>query len=86
MQWAAILNRGGRPAMQVGEEVLFACRHTTRGDACLVLARLAKGASQDQRPPFGPGLYLQSTWDGQPVPAVLVPYAFARPIPPELKD
>lgn len=83
MQWLALLNRGGEPAMALGEEVLFAC-HAAHNPAqrCLLLGRVARGRNSAHSP-LGPGLFIQSTWDGKPVEDVLVPYAFARPVPPE---
>jgi hypothetical protein len=71
--------------MEIGEEVLVACHPAhSRAQQCVVLARLQK-ARDVLDGPFGPGVILQSTWDGKPVPDALVPYAFARPQPPEPK-
>ena len=85
MRWLALLNAAGEPAMKPGEEVLFACHAADDPTRfCLLLGHLrrATGAAEG---PFGQGYRLHSTWDGKPVEPALVPYAFARPIPPEPK-
>lgn len=82
MQWLALKTRAGEPAMALGEEVLFAC-HASHNPAlrCLLLGRLKRGPGGGGH--LGPDLFIQSTWDGKAVEVALVPYAFARPTPPE---
>ncbi|MDZ4370217.1 MAG: hypothetical protein U1C74_02190 [Phenylobacterium sp.] len=85
MQWLALKNGQGQPAMRIDEEVLFAF-HAAHNPAlrCMAFGRLARVKSgQPASPVFGPELFIQSTWDGQAVDPVLVPYAFSRPSPPE---
>lgn len=86
MQWLSLHTRAGEPAMALGEEVLFAC-HAAHNPAqrCMLLGRVARGRNAPTSP-IGPDLFIQSTWDGKPVDDVLVPYAFARPVPPEPKS
>ncbi len=87
MQWLALRNRAGEPAMKVGEEVLFAC-HATHNPAlrCMLLGRLKEDrGSRAVARPVGPDFVIQSTWDGKILDEVIVPYAFARPELPEPK-
>ncbi len=83
MQWLNLMTAGGQPAMKLDEEVLIAC-HAGHNPTlrCLFLGRLQRARGRSSVP-FGDGLALFSTWDGKPLDSVLVPYAFARPVPPE---